>query len=131
MEPPSMQAVRGALRLVGRWGLPSDRPTLSEGILASDPRFSANVSGQQEHSVLFQGFSWNGMSGGPVFAQAALGFRHDGNDRLPFQLAGVNFGHIGGLSGRSTTAEHSGWSGLFPSWLIREEIERQLSRVHE
>lgn len=111
-------------------GFTSDRPVLSSGVLATDPRYSASMSGQATHTVLFQGFSWSGMSGGPVLA-GQVGLTPSASIKvtghMPLAVAGVNCGHIsdGRLGG------HSGWSGLFPSWLIRSAIDHLWTRDHE
>lgn len=101
------------------------RPVISSGVIASDPRWSAEVAkGTNEHSILYQGFSWNGMSGSPVLAKQ-VGFAPSATIEvtgyLPAAIVGVSFGHI-----RALDATHSSWSGMFPSWLILDAISEIL-----
>ena len=112
--------------LPGR-GFDGTRPIFTSGIIASDPLSSAGVEHQTEHSVLFQGFSWAGMSGGPVVAKH-LEWRPDVGAGAPYlkpAIAGVSFGHI-----RAHQSAHSGWSGMFPSWIARKRIEELLAAIH-
>lgn len=97
------------------------RPIISSGVIASDPRWSAGVARRtSEHSALYQGFSWSGMSGAPVLAQqvgmsssATINF----SGSLPAGVIGVSFGHV-----QAVDSNHSSWSGLFPSWLILDKL---------
>jgi hypothetical protein len=64
-----------------------------------------------------------------VFA-GTVGLEHPADGYRPFALAGVNFGHIRAFDGIKPS--HSGWSGLFPSWMVRNAIDDwwQKSHVH-
>jgi hypothetical protein len=69
-------------------GETGSRPILVSGIVASDPRFGAEVGAEAlAHSVLCHSFSWGGMSGAPVVAHL------EGVNET--RLVGVNAGHIG------------------------------------
>lgn len=97
------------------------RPVISSGAIASDPRWTAGVARNSgEHSVLYQGFSWSGMSGAPVMAEQ-VGLASSASIQFSGHLArgviGVSFGHVS-----STKSSHSSWSGLFPSWLILDAL---------
>ena len=63
------------------------RPILVSGMVASDPRFPAEVGGLVlQHSVLSHSFSWQGMSGAAVISpMETLGSS---------RLVGVNAGHV-------------------------------------
>ncbi len=77
-------AMPGYPQIAGEVG---SRPVLVSGMVASDPRFPAEVGGQVlPNSVLCHSFSWGGMSGAPVIAHPdAVG---------ETKLVGVNAGHI-------------------------------------
>jgi hypothetical protein len=101
------------------------RPLLRSGKVASDPRYPFSVpmaNGMREHRgwvVAYDCFSWEGLSGGPVFAvQIGSHLVQDGLYRPAF-LAGVNAGHL-----RSSSRTHSGLSYFY-------RVETLLSLVNE
>jgi hypothetical protein len=101
------------------------RPLLRSGKVASDPRYPFSIpmaDGTREHRgaiVAYDCFSWEGLSGGPVFAvQIGSHLLQDGLYRPAF-LAGVNAGHL-----PSSSRDHSGLSYFY-------RVETLLSLVNE
>ncbi|MFC1407134.1 MULTISPECIES: trypsin-like peptidase domain-containing protein [Streptacidiphilus] len=76
----------------------ADRPILVRGVIATDPRYAAEVGGSKfPGEVLCHSFSWNGMSGSPVLVLVPKERTWDvvaTGDVDDVLLAGVNAGHI-------------------------------------
>ncbi len=93
-----------------------NRPILRSGHIASDPRFNYSWDNQSHGScIAYEGFSFPGSSGSPVFAPAR------GASNIPESrggyLVGVNAGHV-----PSSSHSHSGISYFYTSTVILEII---------
>lgn len=77
----------------------AQRPILVGGVIATDPRFPAELGPDvYEDEVLCHAFSWKGMSGSPVLCMVprptTWGDLESGMSSMTAVLAGVNAGHI-------------------------------------
>jgi hypothetical protein len=91
-----------------------NRPILRSGHIASDPQYNYSWDKAQHGScIAFEGFSFAGSSGSPVFAPArgALGTPNSRNG----YLVGVNAGHL-----PNHPSGHSGISYFYKSTVILE-----------
>jgi hypothetical protein len=95
-----------------------NRPIVRSGHIASDPRYDyswdSNARGQ---CVAYEGFSFSGSSGSPVFAPPR-GATTIPNSRHGF-LVGVNAGHL-----PNYPSGHSGISYFYKSTVITEILAR-------
>jgi hypothetical protein len=91
-----------------------NRPILRSGRIASDPRFNYSWDKSNHGScVAYEGFSFAGSSGSPVYAPArgALGLQNS-RDAL---VVGINAGHV-----PSYPNGHSGISYFYKSTVVLE-----------
>ncbi len=95
----------------------ANRPIIRSGHIASDPHFDYSWDSKNKgQCVAYEGFSYEGSSGSPVFAPAR-GLTNLPNSRNGY-LVGINAGHISEQSG------HSGISYFYKSTVILEIIEK-------
>jgi hypothetical protein len=87
----------------GIGGEVAERLILVEGVISSDPRYPAALGNDTYPSeVLTHSFSWEGMSGSPVFSYVPKDPTWDDIENSNYEealLAGVNAGHIKTSSG--------------------------------
>lgn len=101
-----------------------NRPIMRLGSIASDPRYKYLVQGEDRgHILIYEGSSFSGNSGSPVFAvpkgiKPAQGFPITGH--RDFALIGVNAGHYT----YSKTAEHASLSYFYGASAIRHLVDR-------
>jgi hypothetical protein len=101
------------------------RPIMRSGILASDPSFDytgpdMNIGARR---LAFEGFSFDGSSGSPVYALACgvlLTGDIIGGSFRPLKLIGINAGHIRYFDG---VHQHSGISYMYKSTVLAEMLK--------
>ena len=104
-----------------------NRPIMRSGILASDPFCDYAGPGMSvgARRLAFEGFSFEGSSGSPVYALAcglALGEGLTGGRFRPAKLIGVNAGHLRYFSG---VHQHSGISIMMKSTVVHTMLNNR------
>lgn len=100
------------------------RPILRSGVISSDPveDYSGPNMRDGARKLAYEGFSFGGSSGSPVFALGCglkLGDGLQGASYRPPRLIGINAGHLTHFDG---TKQHSGISYMFKSTVIRDLV---------
>jgi Trypsin len=101
-------------------------PIFRMGTIASDPRINYSLDNIRGDVICYEGFSYSGNSGGPVFSRNK-GIKIGANTSLnynPAMLIGINAGHIEELGNRKIELNHVGLSYFYKSSAILDLIDK-------